>query len=105
MTSFYGKRIIIAIRRNHETCNYYVRASTKEQKVDLQLSVLKNICDEKRTIYIDLHFLFFYSAIILDEKYSIDGLHLLGDGYLVWKSVIENAFTTVIIGVIFLVPN
>jgi hypothetical protein len=26
----------------------------------------------------------------MDEKYSNDGLHLLGSGYLVWKSVLEK---------------
>jgi len=50
---------------------------------------LKRICEEKGLTYIDV-----YSALKsadsekLDPKYTNDGLHLLGGGYMVWKKVI-----------------
>ena len=36
-----------------------------------------------------------YSALVdekgmLDKQYTNDGLHLMGDGYLAWKTVIEK---------------
>jgi len=50
---------------------------------------LKQLAKEKKCTYIDL-----YSHLIapgtqsLDKKYTNDGLHLLGAGYLVWKEVV-----------------
>lgn len=54
---------------------------------------LKSICEKKNLTYIDI-----YSSFELEgqmnSKYSIDGVHLNGDGYLLWrdklKSFVEN---------------
>ena len=51
---------------------------------------LKQLAKEKKCTYIDL-----YSHLIapgtqsLDKKYTNDGLHLLGAGYMVWKEVVK----------------
>ena len=51
---------------------------------------LKNLAQEFSFHYIDL-----YSSLLdnnnqLDARYTIDGIHLNGQGYLVWKEIIEK---------------
>lgn len=52
---------------------------------------LKRLCEDKGLTYIDV-----YSVLKstdsekLNPKYTNDGLHLLGEGYMVWKKVLEK---------------
>ena len=41
-------------------------------------------------VYINLFSHFLNSERKLDKKYSNDGLHINGEGYLLWKEVIKN---------------
>lgn len=50
-------------------------------------SLLKKMASEKRLTYIDLHPHFCEDGK-MSTKYSNDGLHLLGEGYLLWKRLI-----------------
>lgn len=53
--------------------------------------LIEALCEgRKNVLYIDV-----YSALVdekgmLDKRYTNDGLHLMGEGYLVWKGVIEK---------------
>lgn len=53
--------------------------------------LIEALCEgRKNVLYIDV-----YSALadekgMLDKRYTNDGLHLMGEGYLVWKEVIEK---------------
>jgi lysophospholipase L1-like esterase len=51
---------------------------------------LKNLSAQYRAKYIDLFPLFAMENNKLNPKYSNDGLHLTGDGYVLWKSVVEK---------------
>jgi lysophospholipase L1-like esterase len=63
----------------------------KEQEIIETNKLLKDLCKGRNNVlYIDV-----YSSLINDRgqlnvRYSNDGLHLMGEGYLVWKSVIEK---------------
>lgn len=51
--------------------------------------LLQALCLEKGVTYLDV-----YSALVdhrglLDKRYTNDGLHLTGDGYLAWKEVLK----------------
>ncbi len=50
---------------------------------------LRQLCDREGTTYIDLFSSFVNGEGYLDDKYSNDGLHLMGVGYLKWKEIIE----------------
>jgi lysophospholipase L1-like esterase len=51
---------------------------------------LKQLAKEKGYTYIDLYTHFIAPGTqSLDKKYTNDGLHLLGPGYLVWKEVLK----------------
>jgi len=47
---------------------------------------LKNFADNSNIFYIDLYSKFLNPANQLDEKYTLDGIHLNGQGYLIWKN-------------------
>ena len=51
---------------------------------------LKMLSLECNATYIDLHACFATANHMLSDKYTHDGLHLNGLGYLVWKSEIEK---------------
>jgi lysophospholipase L1-like esterase len=68
---------------------FYKGIATNQTIKDLNAK-LQSISNEKQLTYIDLFSHFINSEGSMDEKYSNDGLHLLGSGYLMWKSVIEK---------------
>ena len=51
---------------------------------------LKNLAQEFSFHYIDLFSAFLDENNQLDARYTIDGIHLNGQGYLVWKGLIEK---------------
>ena len=51
---------------------------------------LRKLCHEYGLQYIDLFNLFSGDDNKLKDKYTIDGLHINGDGYVVWKEAIEK---------------
>ena len=64
--------------------------ATKKGDVVIEINKgLRKLCQERGFTYIDV-----YSALKssdsekLNPNYTNDGLHLLGEGYMVWKSVL-----------------
>jgi lysophospholipase L1-like esterase len=70
--------------------NKFYRGFATNEKIRIINSKLQNLANEEQSAYIDLFPHFINSEGNMDEKYSNDGLYLLGSGYLVWKSVIEK---------------
>lgn len=51
--------------------------------------LLKALCAEKNIVYVDV-----YASLVdangdLDAAYTNDGLHLMGEGYLIWRDVLK----------------
>ena len=66
--------------------------ATKKGDVVIEINNgLRKLCRDKGLIFIDV-----YSALknkdseALDARYTNDGLHLMGEGYMVWKSVVSK---------------
>jgi lysophospholipase L1-like esterase len=53
-------------------------------------TALQKMCDNKNCIYVDLYNNFMNAEGKLDEKYTNDGLHLLGAGYEKWREVVTG---------------
>lgn len=51
---------------------------------------LKNLTDNSTIFYIDLFPAFLDSSNQLDKQYTLDGIHLNGSGYLLWKNQISK---------------
>lgn len=52
-------------------------------------AMIRAICERQGVTYVDLYSSFVTSDGKLDLKYSNDGLHLLGEGYKLWGSIIK----------------
>ena len=52
-------------------------------------SSLKKMASEENLKYIDLFEKFVNDEGKMNVKYTNDGLHLLGEGYMLWKSIVE----------------
>ncbi|MDB5207654.1 MAG: sialate O-acetylesterase [Flavisolibacter sp.] len=71
----------------------FKRHQNKDEHIRFINESIKNICGKAGLIYVDL-----YSRLIneegkLDKRYTNDGLHLTGAGYLLWKELlIEKGF-------------
>jgi Zn-dependent M28 family amino/carboxypeptidase/lysophospholipase L1-like esterase len=51
---------------------------------------LKKVAEKYGAVYIDLYSPFTNGGDKLNPKYTNDGLHLTGDGYILWKSLIKK---------------
>jgi lysophospholipase L1-like esterase len=65
--------------KNHQNKTEHIIAVNK---------VVEKMCDNKNIFYVDLYNNFTNEDGKLDEKYTNDGLHLLGEGYLKWKNIL-----------------
>ena len=50
---------------------------------------LETLCEEKGVTYVDVWGALADQEGKLDKRYTNDGLHLMGEGYLVWRDVIK----------------
>lgn len=64
---------------------HYTRKNSDLKEINRHLQI---ICSEKDLIYINLFSLFEDEKGKLNPKYSYDGLHVNGEGYLIWKKAI-----------------
>lgn len=51
---------------------------------------LNKLAEENNLTFIDLHSLFVDEKGKLNKNLTVDGLHITGDGYLIWKQAIEK---------------
>ena len=53
--------------------------------------LIEALCEgRKNVLYIDVYSARVDQKGMLDQRYTNDGLHLMGEGYLAWKEVIEK---------------
>lgn len=75
----------------NEDFGKYLGATKKGGEVIEINSALKQMCKQRKVKYIDV-----YTHLVakesgkLDPKFTNDGLHLLGEGYIVWKSILDK---------------
>ncbi len=75
---------------NDSFAKYAKRQGSKDAEILRVNAALEKLCVERGITYIDV-----YSALAdgngkLRSELTNDGLHLLGEGYMVWKGVIEK---------------
>ncbi len=74
---------------NHFT-EFAHRHGRKDAEIVKLNKLLQKMCSEGGIPYIDLHQHFVDSEGKLDARYTNDGLHLMGAGYLLWKELIKQ---------------
>lgn len=67
----------------------FITHTKVEEILDLN-SALNKLCDKLQVKYINLYPLFVTSDNKLNPKYTTGGIHLNGDGYLIWKEAIKD---------------
>lgn len=60
----------------------------KDQHVRSVNAELKKLCEQKKIIFVDLYSEFLDKEGKLDRRYTIDGVHLTGEGFKNWKRVL-----------------
>lgn len=70
-----------------EDALHTTRKNTDIMEINRQL---QKLAADKKTVYIDLFSLFATPENKLNLDYSIDGLHINGKGYLIWKEAIQQ---------------
>ena len=70
-----------------EDAIHYTRPNESIRAINTQL---KEISQNENIQYIDIHTTFSDENGKLNKIYSIDGLHLNGAGYLLWKDILMN---------------
>ncbi len=68
------------------------RPITNQNISDLN-NKLKDLSNNSNIFYIDLYSKFLDSSNQLDKQYTLDGIHLNGQGYLIWKTTISEFFS------------
>jgi lysophospholipase L1-like esterase/acetyl esterase/lipase len=66
----------------------FPRHQRKEEHIHAINTYLQQLAAEQRCIYVDLYHAMLDSEGRLNKQYTNDGLHLTGEGYLVWKKVL-----------------
>jgi len=97
------QEIVKNIKNNSPNTKIYIQSilpmnfeidKTKRQTDNTKISKLnnnlKNISDNSKVFYIDLYSSFINSSNQLNPQYTLDGIHLNGKGYLIWKNQISK---------------
>jgi len=66
---------------------HYTRKNSDIRTINAELV---KMVKKRGLVYIDLYTEFVDKNGILDKKYSLDGLHLNGEGYQLWKNIIQD---------------
>ncbi len=83
-----GTKIFIqSILPVNEGYSYYKIKNKSILNLNLEI---KKLAEENGITYIDIYSHLLDPSGQLDKRYTNDGLHLLGEGYLVWKEIIEQ---------------
>ena len=69
---------------------YYPKSKITDENIRKLDNSLEDLSSKFQLNYIDLYSLFKKDEDQLDERFTYDGLHLNGNGYLIWKSAIEK---------------
>jgi len=87
-------RTRIIIQSILPTNNKFTQFKNHQNKTEHVLAVnaaLQNICRKANLTFVNLYPQFLNANGQLDERYSNDGLHLNGYGYMLWKQLLQAA--------------
>jgi lysophospholipase L1-like esterase len=91
---FHSPKTTLIVQSILPTNNFFTEFKNHQNK-DIHIRFvntnLQAICNENGVIFLDLYHQFLDNENKLDKKYTNDGLHINGYGYMLWKKIIlEN---------------
>lgn len=66
----------------------FKRHQGKDDRIRAVNAALQKLCAEMRLTYVDLYSRFVDGEGMLDKRYTNDGLHINGAGYVLWKKIL-----------------
>jgi lysophospholipase L1-like esterase len=69
----------------------FKRHQNKDEHIRNVNDALKKLCTEKGLTYVDLYSRFLNAEGKMDKRYTNDGLHINGEGYLLWKKILRES--------------
>lgn len=69
----------------------FKRHQNKDEHVKAINKALKALAENTNSVFVDLYAAMLDNEGKLDKKYTNDGLHLTGEGYMVWKNELEKS--------------
>ncbi|MFL9483608.1 GDSL-type esterase/lipase family protein [Chitinophagaceae bacterium LWZ2-11] len=69
----------------------FKRHQNKDEHVKAINKALKVLAGQMNCVYVDLYAVMLDSEGKFDKQYTNDGLHLTGEGYMVWKNELEKS--------------
>jgi lysophospholipase L1-like esterase len=82
------KIIVQSILPTNNDFTEFKRHQNKTEHVIFINAALENYCKEIGLVYVDLYTVFLDANKKLDKKYTNDGLHINGYGYMKWKEIL-----------------
>jgi lysophospholipase L1-like esterase len=82
------KVIVQSILPTNNDFTEFKRHQNKTEHVIFINAALENYCKEIGLVYVDLYTAFLDANKKLDKKYTNDGLHINGYGYMKWKEIL-----------------
>ncbi len=68
----------------------FTRHQNKEAHLLFINHALEQICQQQNVTYVDLYSRFLDKEGRLDKQYTNDGLHLMGAGFMLWKTILKE---------------
>lgn len=84
------KIFVQSILPTNDDFTEFKRHQNKDEHIRRVNSELQKICALMQIPYVELYFRFLNAEGKLDRKYTNDGLHINGYGYLLWKQILEE---------------
>ena len=82
------KLYVQSILPTNNEFNDFKRHQNKDEHIQFVNKKLQEICVAEKLFYVDLYNSFLNEQGKLDKKYTNDGLHINGYGYMKWKEVL-----------------
>lgn len=84
------KLIVQSILPTNDTFTEFKRHQNKDGHIRTVNSALHNYCQQRQLVFVDLYPLFLNTSGKLDERYTNDGLHINGAGYMLWRDALRK---------------
>lgn len=84
------KVYIQSLLPTNDTFTEFPRHQHKEEHINAVNNYLRQLADQQQCTYVDLYHAMLDSNGKLNKQYTNDGLHLTGEGYMMWKKVLQD---------------
>ena len=84
------KLIVQSILPTNDAFTEFKRHQHKDAHIRVVNTALRNYSQQHQLIFVDLYPLFLDASGKLDERYTNDGLHINGAGYMLWRDTLRK---------------